>query len=208
MCSWRRLCSLILPVSLLINSGCNESGNQAATAPGDDHGHDHGHDHNHGPATLKEAIAQLTALRDTMKDAFAKNDMDAAHDPLHEVGHVLEAIPELAAKENVNPANLELIKTSVNTLMDAFGAVDKTMHGQEGSTYGEESNRIDTTLAGLTVLCEGGSLPGSTEAPTVEAPTVEAPTTEAPATEAPAAEPPATEAPSAETTPEAQDAPK
>ena len=84
--------------------------------------------------------------------SFAANDMDTAHDPLHEVGDVLMAIPELAKKENADSEKLASIQKAVDTLMDAFGRVDKTMHGQEGSTYAEESATIDAAVLELESL--------------------------------------------------------
>jgi hypothetical protein len=188
---------VLLPLSLLLNTGCGESDKTGLPdfSKTDAHGHDHGHDHghSHGPESLQDALTQLTTLRDTMRDAFAANDQDTAHDPLHAVGHVLEAFPELARKEKVSAENQAAIETAVNTLMDAFGAVDKTMHGQEGSTYSEESEKIDAAMLALKTACTP-----VTETPATEAPATEAPATEAPATEEPATEAPATEEPAAQ----------
>jgi hypothetical protein len=79
-----------------------------------------------------------------------------------------EAIPELAKKENVTAENQAAIEKSVNDLMDAFGRVDKTMHGQEGSTYAEESATIDAALEALSQACGLASVTG--EAPAEETP--------------------------------------
>lgn len=171
---------VLLPVSLLLNSGCGESEKTGLPdfSKTDMHDHDHEHGHEHGPESLQDALKELTSLRDTMRDAFAANNQDAAHDPLHEVGHVLEAFPELARKEKVSAENQAAIESAVNTLMDAFGAVDKTMHGQEGSTYSEESEKIDAAMSALKTACT----------PAAEAPATETPATETPATETPAAQ--------------------
>ena len=99
-----------------------------------------------------------------------------AHDPLHEVGDVLLAIPELAKKENVDSEKLASIQKAVDTLMDAFGRVDKTMHGQEGSTYAEESATIDAAVLELEALLN----PSATSKPDAATPDVSA--TETPAT--------------------------
>ena len=158
MCSLRHSWSLFLGFSLLVGNGCSETTKTDPVESSQNQGHDHkGHDH--APETLKDALAELTSLRNTIRDSFAKNDQDAAHGPLHEVGAILEAIPELAKKEKVSADNQAAIETAVNTLMDAFGNVDKTMHGQEGSTYSEESATIDSTLNALTAACEIGSAP-------------------------------------------------
>lgn len=149
---------IVLLSCVCLFAGCaDEAARQDKNAAGqgasiDDHGHGHNHDHDHAPTTVREALAALTALRNTTRDAFAANDMDAAHDPLHEVGNVLTAIPELAKKENVDPEQQPAIQKAVDTLLDAFGRVDKTMHGQEGSTYAEESATIDAALLELESL--------------------------------------------------------
>jgi hypothetical protein len=125
-------------------------------------------------------MTELTSMRNTIRDSFAKNDQDTAHDPLHEVGHVLEAIPELAKKEKVTAENQAAIEKSVNDLMDAFGRVDKTMHGQEGSTYSEESATIDAALEALSQAC------GLASAKAEETPASETPTSPASVEETPA----------------------
>ena len=158
MCSLRHSWSLVVGFSLLVGSGCSDTTKTAPVISSQKQSHDQG-EHDHGPESLKVALAELTSLRDTIRDSFAKNDQDAAHGPLHDVGAILEAIPELAKKEKVSAENQAAIETAVNTLMDAFGNVDKTMHGQEGSTYAEESATIDTALTALAAACEIGSAP-------------------------------------------------
>ena len=179
---------LVLLSFLTLFAGCTDDVAQRDAGGGSaEHDHDHGHGHSHAPTTSGEGLAELTSLRNTIRDAFAANDMDTAHDPLHEVGDVLLAIPELAKKENVDSEKLASIQKAVDTLMDAFGRVDKTMHGQEGSTYAEESATIDTAVLELESLLN----PSATSKPDAATPDVSAP--ETPATEAPAT-------PSAETT--------
>ena len=158
MCSLRHTWSITLTLSLLVGSGCSDATKNEPVESSQNHGHDH-EEHDHGPESLKDALAEATSLRDTIRDSFAKNDQDAAHGPLHDVGAILEAIPELAKKEKVSTENQAVIETAVNTLMDAFGNVDKTMHGQEGSTYAEESATIDTTLTALSAACAVDSAP-------------------------------------------------
>lgn len=151
----RRTWFLIVTLSLTIGSGCSDAAKEATSPLSSSHSHNHdGHDH--GPRTLKDAVAELTALRDTIRDSFARNDHDAAHDPLHDVGELLDSIPKLSAQEKVDAEQQAVIETQVNTLMDAFGRVDKTMHGQEGSTYAEESATIDNALSALGVACTSG----------------------------------------------------
>lgn len=151
---------LVLLSLMVLFAGCNDDAAQrGANAGGKSAEHDHDHGHSHAPTTSTEGLAELTSLRNTIRDAFAVNDMDKAHDPLHEVGDVLMAIPELAKKENVDSEKLASIQKAVDTLMDAFGRVDKTMHGQEGSTYAEESATIDAAVLELESLLNPSASP-------------------------------------------------
>lgn len=99
--------------------------------------------------TFVESVTQVVELRNRIRDGFAADDIDAAHDPLHEVGDVLSSLAAVAENDNISGESLETVKTSVNTLMDAFGAVDKVLHGGEGSTYEEEADTIDAALKQL-----------------------------------------------------------
>jgi hypothetical protein len=185
---------LVLLSLTVLFAGCNDDVAQRdANAGGKSAEHDHDHGHRHAPTTSTEGLAELTSLRNTIRDAFAANDMDKAHDPLHEVGDVLMAIPELAKKENVDSEKLASIQKAVDTLMDAFGRVDKTMHGQEGSTYAEESATIDAAVVELESLLN----PSASPKPDAAAPEEPASTTsETPATETtPPVETPATATP-------------
>jgi len=198
----RRICSApVLTLTLIAAYGCDQ-GSQPPLVPAmtskDDHGHDHGHDHEHEHEheSLAAALTELTKLRDTIRDGFAKNDIDAAHDPLHEVGHVLEEIPELAEKEKLPAEAITIIKASVEELFDAFGAVDKGMHGGESVKYSDVSGKIDAAVTAITAAAAPAAAPPSSEA-TAPAADAAAPATEpaAPVTAEPATAPAAEPAP-------------
>ena len=165
---------------LMFVAGCGTSPTAPPSATKTaDHDHDHEHEHGneaheHHLETYALALAELTSLRDTTRDAFAKNDLDAAHEPLHEVGHVLDEIPKLAEKEGISGEALGNLKAAVKTLFDAFGDVDKTMHGQDGSKYSDVSAKIDDAVKVLTDLApkpqaagEAAAAPASDAAPAV-----------------------------------------
>ena len=125
--------------------GCGDTG-QTTTTQSDrssDHDHDHEGDHDHEdgdhhehPKTLEEGLKELVTLRDTVRDAFAKNDTETAHGPLHDVGHLLEDITALIEKGGLSDEAVASAKQNIETLFSSFGDVDKSMHGQEGSSYG------------------------------------------------------------------------
>lgn len=178
---------LLLSLPFVLASGCSEA--PPATEPAE-HAHDE-HAHHH-PETLAEAVAELSELRDTIRDAFAANDPDKAHDPLHEIGHALEAVSELAQEEKLPEDKLAVVTTSVESLMQSFGEIDKSMHGQEGASYKDVADKIEEALKALQQL----NAPAS-DAPAADAPAANAPAADAPAADAPAADAPAADAPAA-----------
>jgi hypothetical protein len=110
----------------------------------------HGGGHQHA-TTLAGALKEIEEFRGTIKEAFAKKSPDDAHDALHEIGHVLESVTELAA-----PANDEAkksVKTAVDELFDCFGAMDDTLHNKNtGKTYEEVADRIDAAMSTLNAM--------------------------------------------------------
>lgn len=187
-----------LTAALLLISGCGPTGEApvAKTADGE-HDHAHGEEHHHAE-TLAEAITELTSMRDVIRDAFAKNDTETAHGPLHDVGHVLELIPGLAEKQGLSGDALTTIRTSTEQLFEAFGAVDKTLHGEEGSTYSEESAKIDAALQALTAAAGTAPAAAPAEPAATETPSSAPPATDAP----PAADAPPADAPASESAPQ------
>jgi hypothetical protein len=197
---WRNAAWAGLFCALLTPAGCTDAGKSGTgnTTNADDHGHSHEEAHgSSGPKTLADAITQLIGLRNVIRDGFASGDDDAAHDPLHEIGHCLEAVEKLAATEKADTVEAATIKTQVDVLFKAYGDVDKTMHGKEGRSYSEVSKEIDDAFAAL--LAAAGVKDPSAK------PAADAGTTSAPATDAPAAEPETSAAPAADAT--ASDAP-
>lgn len=120
---------------------------------GHDHAHDHGHEegeHSHEGETYAMAVAEVVELNEKIRDAFAKDDMEAADEPLHELGHVLdEEIVSLAEKAEITGDDLATIKTSVDQLMGDFAKVDDKIHGKEGVAYSEVEKQVTDGIATL-----------------------------------------------------------
>ncbi len=132
--------------------GCDGGAAVTKSAPGtspvaqtDDHDHDHA-------ATLADAAKQLTTIRDNIKSAFAKNDADAAHGPLHDVMHVLEDAKKLIDAAALDDKQKETAKISVELLSANFAKVDDLLHGAKGAKYEEVSAKIDEALKALVDL--------------------------------------------------------
>jgi hypothetical protein len=151
--------------------GCQPAGNDKATdAAHEEHSHEHGdhdhaygehahgdhaghgHDHGHGehgePAkTYGEAVAKVEAARNAIRDDLAAGEKSKADGHLHELGHVLEGIPELA-KEFTEDQRAE-VKKDVEELMDEFGKLDEQIHGEKEVTYDAFSAKIDAAVERL-----------------------------------------------------------
>lgn len=102
-------------------------------------------DHKHAE-TYPEAVAELEEMNKVIATAFASNDLDAAHDPLHEVGHVLDELPALAKKQELSDDAVAAIGAAVEKLFEAFGKVDAKFHDEEGATYDEVKADIDSSM--------------------------------------------------------------
>lgn len=140
-----------LALTILI-SGCDNSPEPPLTpvmvGGHDDHGHEHGGEGH--PETLGEALHQLTELRDTVRDAFAANDSEAAHGPLHSVHYLMGEVSEMAGEAEISDEAKATIDSNIDVLKDSFGAVDKKMHSEdEGSDYSEVSEKIDAAMAAI-----------------------------------------------------------
>ena len=162
---------LVLGGMFVVGAGCESSADAPPTAAAHSDEHEHHDDHGHAhPETLADAVHELTELRNTVRDAFAKEDTEAAHGPLHDVGHLLEDAESLAQKAGLTEETLTSVKASIETLFDAFGAVDKTMHGQEGSKYSEVSDKIDAAIKVLQDAAAPQAAADATDAPSADAP--------------------------------------
>ena len=99
-----------------------------------------------------DAVAEITNLRDTIRDQAEAGTIADDHEPLHKVGELLEALPDVAAKAKLPTEQQEEIKKKSDELFELFGQVDAKLHGEEGVDYGDVADEIDSVLAALTDL--------------------------------------------------------
>jgi hypothetical protein len=154
---YRRLPTLVAMACLLsplvgCGTATTEAPSHASATDADEHDHDHeGETHDDTPKSYGEAVASLAAFRDTIRDTFAAKDDDKAHELLHEVGHLLEHLPELAQKHSP-PIDSAAVKKDADELFGLFGKVDEKMHGAEGATYADVADKIDAVVDRLQKL--------------------------------------------------------
>lgn len=133
--------------------GCNEATSDAH-ADAHDHGHEHEHEHEHGhrPESLHAAVVELTEMRDAIRDAILDGEPNDAHDPLHEVGDLLEAIPDIAAETDLPKEEWDAVNTANEELFAAFGTIDKSFHVKDGdkqATYEEVAEKLDGAIEAI-----------------------------------------------------------
>lgn len=138
--------------------GCQQ---QAPTESAADHGHSHGHEHGHThdhhnrPTSLHAAVSELKEIRETVGAAMENGSPDDAHGALHDVGALLEVLPEIAADTDLPREKWEEAKAQNDKLFDAFGVIDKAFHtagGDKVAAHAQVSAEIDEAIAGLEAL--------------------------------------------------------
>lgn len=137
---------------LALVTGCQPTTSTSESDHG--HGHEHGHEHDHSdrPQSLREAIVELKELSDSFCSAMDEGDTEAAHDPLHHLGKLLEAMPELAADTDLTEEQWKQVKEETDSLFDAFGEVDSSFHEKDGdkkAAYEEAKPTIEAGIAAL-----------------------------------------------------------
>lgn len=103
-------------------------------------------------AEFVKAVSDVEELSEKIRSGFESGDVDAAHGPLHDVGDRLNDVAKLAAESGLSEADQKVAEESVNTMFEAFGDVDKTLHGGEGATWEEVADKVKESLAKLTEL--------------------------------------------------------
>lgn len=152
----RVFCFGLLIIGSLSLAGCGGEPSTASNPSAESHGHDHeahGDEHGHAhPQSFAEAVAEIDRLRAEIKTSFAAGDLAKADGPVHEIGHLLEELPQLAAKQSLSEAEQqEQVKQAVGSLMDSFAALDERVHGGDsaGKSYEEVAAQIDAAFAEL-----------------------------------------------------------
>jgi|JI9StandDraft_2_1071091.scaffolds.fasta_scaffold03188_5 hypothetical protein len=164
-------CCLI--ATLAWTSGCDnkpvtqEPPKKSGAAEEHDHDHDHEHKegethadhakegaHDHSNLSLADATKEIISLQKTISEAFAANDPEKAHDPLHEIGHIILVLESAGKKASLSEADATELKATQDGLMDAFSKVDGAMHGDGETKYTDVSEQVDKLIVTLKKLAK------------------------------------------------------
>lgn len=117
-------------------------------------GHDHGEaEHKH--ESLPEALAELKSLRDEIAKGVADGKLASVDSQVHHVGDLLEDISGLFFKSDLSKEQKEKNVASIDVLFEAFGAVDKKIHGNEGKDFDDVKNEVDEAIKALQESIQG-----------------------------------------------------
>lgn len=148
----------LVAVACVSVAGCGGAQTTASNPTSQQHDHEHashGDEHEHAhPESFTETLTKVDELRAKIKTAFAAGKLEEADGPVHEIGHLLEEIPELAAKQSLPDADQQQVKQAVDALMESFAALDERLHGGDsaGKSYDEVAAQIDSALAELKTI--------------------------------------------------------
>lgn len=169
----RRAFAAAAIMAMIVSAGCQRtpeaprtSGSEtAAPAVTDhDHGHDHDHehadhDHDHGdhaqPRTLSEGTKQLAALAASVKQHLAAEAREDADAMVHELGHLLEDLPELVRTSDLAVDAKAAATKALDELSECFMAVDESLHGEPGQgkppaeVHASVAKQIEAAIAAL-----------------------------------------------------------
>jgi len=91
---------------------------------------DHQHAHAAEPLNFADALKKVEEAKEKICKAFEQGTPDEAHDALHQVGHMLEELPQLATQgRELSTDTVTQIDQAVESLFDGFGKLDDTLHG-------------------------------------------------------------------------------
>lgn len=136
------LCAVAM---LAVNfAGCDAPKPAASGQKADNHGHDH---EDLAIGTYAESVGTLRKMHDHIKTAFEAGKPDDAHDELHEIGHVLEALGTQVA--DIPADKQEAAKAAVKGLFDGYGKIDSAMHKSEEVKYADMGEELSKNVATL-----------------------------------------------------------
>ncbi|MEM9644670.1 MAG: hypothetical protein AAF989_06735 [Planctomycetota bacterium] len=96
----------------------------------DDHGHEgHDHDESAHPHSLSATVEHIKDEGGKITSAFASGKPQNAHHELHAIGGVIQSLPGLATKAGLSSEQQDSVAEITESLLDAFGKLDGTLHG-------------------------------------------------------------------------------
>jgi hypothetical protein len=117
-------------------------------------GHSHGDEGAAAKMNLKDSVTKVVAMATKIKEAGEKGDFEAAHDEMHDIGHLLEELAAKAKAESKSEEEQAAIKTAADALFATIGKVDDALHNNKEIKYDEVKAGFEAELAAIKALLE------------------------------------------------------
>ncbi|MCU0711617.1 MAG: hypothetical protein MUC43_06125 [Pirellula sp.] len=117
-------------------------------------GHSHGEQGAAAKMGLKDSVAKVVELATKIKEAGEKGDFEAAHDEMHDIGHLLEELAAKAKAESKSEEEQAAMKTAADALFATISKVDEAMHENKEIKYEEVKAGFESELAAMKALLE------------------------------------------------------
>lgn len=148
---------LIASLFLFGLSGCGSAPSpESPSMVADHHDHDHHHDHHHHEEVenFADGVGKLRGHFETIRDALSEDDIDTAHDPIHQVGHLLESLTQLVDHVGLDDDDQATAKAAIDSMFAAYGELDKAIHGAQPVDYEAVREPLDQGMADLEAVVE------------------------------------------------------
>lgn len=122
-------------------TGCPQSSPSASRPAEGENAHG---EHGQKPATLPATYQAIAETSEKIEAAFKAGTPEEAHNPLHEIAHLIKKLPDMAAKAGVQAT--DEVQQATDQLMDAYGKLDGGMHGGEKVGWDDVQPEIDEAM--------------------------------------------------------------
>ena len=106
-------------------------------------------DHDQEVENFAEGVSTLRGHYETIRDALGEDDIDTAHDPIHQVGRLLESLKQLVDHVGLDADDKATAQAAIDKMFEAYGEVDKAIHGGQPVDYEAVREPLDQGMADL-----------------------------------------------------------
>ena len=140
----------IIAFMFITTCGCSDT-DKPAEISAHGHGHEHGHTHDHPdrPESLQAAVDSIQTINVEIRDAIQSGNIDEAHELLHEMKHLVDELPDVAADTDLTEQDWKEIQKASEQLSEAFGKLDESFHVEDSdpqAVYDGVAESIDSAV--------------------------------------------------------------
>jgi len=150
-CKFNWLCLFLVGCGCLC-IGCQPANDREAAASA---GHHHEHEEGQRPESYEQAVQKIETWAEEIASAFSRNAPKESDAALHELGEVLQQLPEIAGDSSLNKVDWQAVKEAGERLFEIYGRLDGTIHApgdqqqEPAQAFSQEQSAIESALAVL-----------------------------------------------------------